>query len=47
MSWMKKLTCIFLARYDKSDIIDVDYLDPKAQNLVILDNFVTEKDKKN
>jgi len=26
---------------DKSDIIDVDYLDPKCQNLVTFDDFVT------
>ena len=31
----------------KSDIIDVDDLDPKCQNLVIFGNFVAEKDQKN
>ena len=32
---------------DKGDILDVDGLDPKCQNLIIFDDFVTEKTRKN
>jgi hypothetical protein len=35
-----------VASNDKSDVIDVDDLDPKFKNLVIFHDFVTEKDQK-
>ena len=39
-------TDLIFVRNDKSDIIDVDDLNPKVTNLVIFDDFVTEKDQK-
>ena len=37
---------ILFASNDKNDIVEVDDLDPNYMNLVIFDDFVTEKDQK-
>ena len=37
---------LLVANNDKSNIIDVDDLDPKCQSLVIFDDSVTEKYQK-
>ena len=46
MSWKKGAMDLLVASNGKSDIIDVDDLDSKFQNLVILDDFATEKIRK-